>query len=249
MIEAFVPLSALPPQAAAVGIVEFESLQLATPPFLSVSGCSVLSVSVRQLIPQDLADIPPGPQLAHVLADLELSRLSGFDCVEVLKAQCRQANHERARVLAAMAEVGVCGSVPDDDPTRMRAPDEFAADEIRAALVLTRHPRRRTVALCAHRRARAADSLRDHPGSTHRHAHPLRRLPGHCGATGTRHRAARPCRQRDRAGRLDHRGRRPGPSTRPRHRWRRPVHRRCRPGASPVRRCAATWRFVTGTAP
>ncbi len=108
------------------------------PPFLSVSGCSVLSVSVRQLIPKDLADIPPGPELAHVLAGLKLSRLSGFDCVEVLKAQYRQANHERARVLAAMAEVGVCGSVPDGDLTRMASPDEFSADEVRAALVLTR---------------------------------------------------------------------------------------------------------------
>lgn len=64
------------------------------PPFLSVLGCSVLFVSVRQLIPEDLAEILPGPEPARVLAGLELSRLSGFDCVEVLKAQYRQANHE-----------------------------------------------------------------------------------------------------------------------------------------------------------
>ncbi|MGH3812848.1 MAG: DUF222 domain-containing protein [Pseudonocardiaceae bacterium] len=96
-------------------------------------------MSVRQLIPEGLADIAPGPELASVLAGLELSRLSGFDCVEVLKAQYRQANHERARVMAAMAQVGVCGPVPDDDLTRMVMPDEFSADEVRAALVLTRH--------------------------------------------------------------------------------------------------------------
>ncbi|MDQ3763702.1 MAG: HNH endonuclease [Actinomycetota bacterium] len=95
-------------------------------------------MGVRQLIPEDLADIPPGPELARVLAGLELSRLSGFDCVEVLKAQYRQANHERARVMAAMAEVGVCGLAPDDDLTRMATPDEFSADEVRVALVLTR---------------------------------------------------------------------------------------------------------------
>jgi Domain of unknown function (DUF222) len=95
-------------------------------------------VSVRQLIPEGLAEIPPGPELSRVLADLELSRLSGFDCVEVLKAQYRQANHERARVMAAMAQVGVCGPVPDDDLTRRVTPDEFSADEVRAALVLTR---------------------------------------------------------------------------------------------------------------
>ncbi len=104
-----------------------------------MSGCSLLIVSVRQLIPEDLAETPPGPGLARVLADLELSRLSGFDCVEVLKAQCRQANHERARVLAAMVEVGLCGVGPaNDELRRMAAPDEFSADEIRAALVLTR---------------------------------------------------------------------------------------------------------------
>jgi hypothetical protein len=96
-------------------------------------------VSVRQLIPQDLAGIAPGPELARVLAGLELSRLSGFDCVEVLKAQCRQANHERARVMAVMAEVGVCAPVlAGAELTRMAVPDEFSADEIRAALVLTR---------------------------------------------------------------------------------------------------------------
>ncbi|MGH3904936.1 MAG: DUF222 domain-containing protein [Pseudonocardiaceae bacterium] len=95
-------------------------------------------MSVRQLIPEGLAEIPPGPELAAVLAGFELSRLSGFDCVEVLKAQYRQANHERARVMAAMVQVGVCGPVPDEDLTRMAAPDEFSPDEVRAALVLTR---------------------------------------------------------------------------------------------------------------
>ncbi|MGH3754932.1 MAG: hypothetical protein ACRDRP_19990 [Pseudonocardiaceae bacterium] len=96
-------------------------------------------MSVRQLIPEDLADIPPGPELARALSGLELSRLSGFDCVEVLKAQYRQANHERARLLAAMVEVGLCGVVVADDELRRRtAPSEFSADEIRAALVLTR---------------------------------------------------------------------------------------------------------------
>ncbi len=107
-------------------------------PVLSGWCCSVLFVSVQQLIPQDLASIAPGPELARVLAGIELSRLSGFDCVEVLKAQYRQANHERARVLAAMVEVGMCGVGPAGDELRRMAPDEFSADEIRAALMLTR---------------------------------------------------------------------------------------------------------------
>ncbi|HEX5346770.1 MAG TPA: DUF222 domain-containing protein [Pseudonocardiaceae bacterium] len=93
---------------------------------------------VRQLIPEGLAQVAPGPELAGLLAELELSQLSGYDCVEVLKARYRQFNHERARLMATMVEVGLCGIGPDDELPRTAVPDEFAADEIRAALMLTR---------------------------------------------------------------------------------------------------------------
>ncbi|HET9257565.1 MAG TPA: DUF222 domain-containing protein [Pseudonocardiaceae bacterium] len=97
-------------------------------------------MTVRQLVPEGLAEIPPGPELARVLAGLEPSRLSGFDCVRVLKAQYRQANHERARMMALMAEVGLCHGVwpAGEELRRLPEPDQFAADEVRAALVLTR---------------------------------------------------------------------------------------------------------------
>jgi hypothetical protein len=62
-------------------------------------------VSVRQLIPEHLADIPPGAELARMLADLIL-QVVRIDCVEVLTAQYRQANHERARLMTFVAEVG-----------------------------------------------------------------------------------------------------------------------------------------------
>ena len=90
------------------------------------------------MVPEGLAEIPPGPRLAAVLSEIDLARLTGFDCVRVLKAQYRQVNHERARLMAAMVEVGLCGLGPDDQPHRRMVPDEFSADEIRAALVLTR---------------------------------------------------------------------------------------------------------------
>jgi hypothetical protein len=93
---------------------------------------------VRQLIPEGLAAVAPGPKLAAVLAGIELSWLSGYDCVEVLKPRYRQLNHERARLMATMVEVGLCGIGPDDELPRTVVPDEFAADEVRAALVLTR---------------------------------------------------------------------------------------------------------------
>jgi hypothetical protein len=37
-----------------------------------------------------------------------------------------------------MVEVGLCDIGPDDELRRMTGPDEFSADEIRAALVFTR---------------------------------------------------------------------------------------------------------------
>ena len=47
-------------------------------------------VTVRQSILVDLAEIAPGPELAHLLSGIKLSLLSGYDCVEVLKAQYRR---------------------------------------------------------------------------------------------------------------------------------------------------------------
>ncbi|HEY2949190.1 MAG TPA: DUF222 domain-containing protein, partial [Micromonosporaceae bacterium] len=85
---------------------------------------------------QQLTDTAPGAQLAALLESIDLATLSGFDCVDVLQAQARQANHERARFLQVVAEV-----VLRDDPDgigRTAVPSEFAFDEVRAALMLTR---------------------------------------------------------------------------------------------------------------
>ncbi|HEU5156994.1 MAG TPA: DUF222 domain-containing protein [Streptosporangiaceae bacterium] len=92
----------------------------------------------RQPIPAGLAEMPPGPELAAVLAAIDPRRLGGLDCVTVMRAQHRQASHEQARLMAAMVEVALCGIGPDDELPRMDAPDEFSADEIRGALAWTR---------------------------------------------------------------------------------------------------------------
>ncbi|HKS52065.1 MAG TPA: hypothetical protein VJS67_09380 [Pseudonocardiaceae bacterium] len=55
----------------------------------------------------------------------------------MLTARYRQVNHERARLVAAIFEVGLCGVGPAGESLRMAMPDEFSADEIRAALLLT----------------------------------------------------------------------------------------------------------------
>ncbi len=90
------------------------------------------------MLPEGLAEMAPGPELAAVLAGIDLSRLSGYDGVAVMQARYRQMAHERARLMATMVEVGLCDIGPDDELPRRAKPDKFAADDVRAALVLTR---------------------------------------------------------------------------------------------------------------
>ncbi len=101
---------------------------------------SVRSVTVRQLIPEGLAQLAPGPELGVLLGGLDISALAGTDLVEVLRARARQLSHEQAQLLAVMAEVGLCDphAGPDEVARLVQAP-EFAADEIRAALAWTRN--------------------------------------------------------------------------------------------------------------
>jgi hypothetical protein len=94
---------------------------------------------VRQLIPEGLAEMVPGPELAALLAGIDIHALTGADAVEVLRARGRQLSHEQARLLATMVEVGLCD--PDagaDDVARLAESPPYAADEIRAALAWTR---------------------------------------------------------------------------------------------------------------
>ncbi|MCT9933866.1 hypothetical protein N5079_26995 [Planotetraspora sp. A-T 1434] len=91
----------------------------------------------RQQIPEGLARMTPGPGLAAVLDGLDIARLSGYDAVLVLQAYARLEAHVQARKAAVMAEVGLYEPSPGD-MKKMPRPDKYSADEIRAALVLTR---------------------------------------------------------------------------------------------------------------
>ena len=68
------------------------------------------------------------------LAGIDEDRVPGLGLTYVLQARFRQANHERGELLAA---VGRILNHPLAGPTRF-GPGEFAADEVRAALRLTR---------------------------------------------------------------------------------------------------------------
>lgn len=98
--------------------------------------------------PLGLAGIPAGLQLAAALAGIDRQRLTGVELAEVLKAERRMSNHYMAASLDTMTELGI-REVPigpssqwDGDPATLRRrehPGEFAADEPRAILHLTRH--------------------------------------------------------------------------------------------------------------
>ncbi|MGH3829854.1 MAG: DUF222 domain-containing protein [Pseudonocardiaceae bacterium] len=97
-------------------------------------------MTVRQLIPEGLARMAPGPELGVLLGGLTMSALTGTDLVEVLRARARQLSHEQAQLLAAMVEIGLCDPhAGTDEVARLTQAGEYAADEIRAALAWTRN--------------------------------------------------------------------------------------------------------------
>ncbi|GAA4591293.1 hypothetical protein GCM10023194_50210 [Planotetraspora phitsanulokensis] len=113
----------------------------------------------RELIAEGLAEMAPGPELAAALGGLDLARLSGYDAVVVLQAYARLEAHVQARKAAIMAEVGLYVPAPGD-MTKMAVPDKCSADEIRAALTLTRRAAEREYAF-AHALATRLPAVRD----------------------------------------------------------------------------------------
>lgn len=91
------------------------------------------------LTAEALAALPPGVELATALATIDRAKLNGFELVEVAKATQRQISHYQGEQLAAVWESAHCPSGDyDSQPERNEGPDDYAADEIRWALTLTR---------------------------------------------------------------------------------------------------------------
>ncbi|MFW6092240.1 MAG: DUF222 domain-containing protein, partial [Actinomycetota bacterium] len=89
-------------------------------------------------IPEGLAEMAPGSQLAQVLAEIPFSRVSGHDTVELLRAAYRLATHYRTVFLAALLETGLREPFSHDSVARVETPGEFASEEARAALSWSR---------------------------------------------------------------------------------------------------------------
>jgi hypothetical protein len=91
----------------------------------------------RQGLPEELELIPPGPQLAAVLATIDREALSGKDLVRLLQARNRLAAHVQGELYADLNAVRraeptqEAGVVPIEDPEE---PYPWAAAEIAFAL-------------------------------------------------------------------------------------------------------------------
>jgi len=90
----------------------------------------------------DVDDLPP-IVLAALVHRTDPERLPGHDRVLHLKARERLVSHHQAGSLEAVESITRClppGYAGDDDGVLLPAPRwEFASDEVRAALCLTRH--------------------------------------------------------------------------------------------------------------
>ena len=92
----------------------------------------------RHVLP-DLDSIPPGPFLAAILGSVDRAKLNGFDLVRLLKARERLVAHSQAGVAADTYEMAHAAPGDEDsDPSRLEEGFEYAADELRPALSITR---------------------------------------------------------------------------------------------------------------
>ncbi len=90
-------------------------------------------------VPAGLDSIPPGAVLAGYLASIDVSEVSGFDQVTVLRAHQRMASHYQARLYTAMAAVTTTFEDADPEPdVGFHSAAEDAAVEVGTALQLTR---------------------------------------------------------------------------------------------------------------
>jgi len=84
----------------------------------------------RRGLPAGLDAIPPGPELAAVLATVDRSRVGAGDLHDLLRARVRLLAHVQAQVLADVWETARAVGQPAESMTRSDGVTEFSGDEI-----------------------------------------------------------------------------------------------------------------------
>ena len=90
-------------------------------------------------IPSRLDDMSPGPVMGAFLASVDVTQLSGFDQIVVLRAHQRMASYYQAATYQDMAAVNTTMSTLDGYSQPDVEASGMAAAEVRVALNLTRH--------------------------------------------------------------------------------------------------------------
>jgi hypothetical protein len=128
---------------------------------LTAAAATDCSASGPQKIPKALDEMSPGPYLGAILSSIDLARLTGNDVIRVLSAQHRQTSHHQSGMYAAIAEAA--HSLDPDTTRRGKVVNEFASEEIGAALTLTRRTADRELGVAidlVHHVPRAMESLK-----------------------------------------------------------------------------------------
>ena len=124
-------------ETAYVGLTA-EDLPFGVEPPVGMPMSSAIA-SEHDPIPRDLDTLPPGPFLAGFLSTIDVSKVSGYDQIVVLRAHQRMASFYQAATYQDMAAVNTSMLVHDGYPQPDVEAAGMAAAEVRVALSLTRH--------------------------------------------------------------------------------------------------------------
>ena len=92
----------------------------------------------RHTLP-DLDHFAPGPHLAAIVESVDRAKLNGYDLVRLVQARERLVAHAQAGSMADVVEISYAApGARDTDPERLGEAFEYAADELRPALRLSR---------------------------------------------------------------------------------------------------------------
>lgn len=103
---------------------------------LTLAACEDNAPDDKACLPTNFDDLLPGLYLGAVLSSIDITTLTGQDVVTVLRAQQRQTSYYQAGMYAAMVETAHCVSA--DSTERSTTVDEYAIEEVGAALSYTR---------------------------------------------------------------------------------------------------------------
>lgn len=102
---------------------------------MSTQGGGPVGQVPRQYLPDGIADLPPGAELAAQLAGVDLSRLNGHDLIALAPAYVKLISHFQAQLADVMQQINHCAAGNADSPVeRVAQPNPWAHVDLAASL-------------------------------------------------------------------------------------------------------------------